>query len=286
MELSLLFGYLQQRKEMRMEGNNVKKILIIDDEPALRQTLGAILKREGYTPFMVGTGHEGISKLCEEHFSLVFLDIKLPDGTGTDLLPQIHQIQPDVPVIILTAHATLETAMQAVKGGARDFLLKPIDPHAILERVSQILQEAQEPLRQREIISQLCDLVAELGSPDPTELTAKKNLTSPEEPKSDRFLDCGDMRADLHTRHIFIANEAVSLPSTSFDYLVTLMRHSPDPVSFEVLVNESQGFNYTKNEARDITRWHIHQIRKMIEKDPSYPQHLITVRDVGYRLVA
>ena len=286
MELSLLFGYLQQRKEMRMEGNNVKKILIIDDEPALRQTLGAILKREGYTPFMVGTGHEGISKLCEEHFSLVFLDIKLPDGTGTDLLPQIHQIQPDVPVIILTAHATLETAMQAVKGGARDFLLKPIDPHAILERVSQILQEAQEPLRQREIISQLCDLVAELGSPDPAELKAKKSLTSPEEPKSDRFLDCGDMKADLHTRHIFIANEAVSLPSTSFDYLVTLMRHSPDPVSFEVLVNESQGFNYTKNEARDITRWHIHQIRKMIEKDPSYPQHLITVRDVGYRLVA
>lgn len=286
MELSLLFGYLQQRKEMRMEGNNVKKILIIDDEPALRQTLGAILKREGYTPCMVGTGHEGISKLCEEHFSLVFLDIKLPDGTGTDLLPQIHQIQPEVPVIILTAHATLETAMQAVKGGARDFLLKPIDPHAILERVGQILQEVQEPLRQREIISQLCDLVAELGSPDPTELTAKKTLPSPEEPKSDRFLDCGDMRADLHTRHIFIANEAVSLPSTSFDYLVTLMRHSPDPVSFEVLVNESQGFNYTKNEARDITRWHIHQIRKMIEKDPSYPQHLITVRDVGYRLVA
>ena len=264
----------------------MKKILIIDDEPALRQTLGAILKREGYTPFMVGTGHEGISKLCEEHFSLVFLDIKLPDGTGTDLLPQIHQIQPEVPVIILTAHATLETAMQAVKGGARDFLLKPIDPHAILERVGQILQEVQEPLRQREIISQLCDLVAELGSPDPTELTAKKNLTSPEEPKSDRFLDCGDMRADLHTRHIFIANEAVSLPSTSFDYLVTLMRHSPDPVSFEVLVNESQGFHYTKNEARDITRWHIHQIRKMIEEDPSYPQHLITVRDVGYRLVA
>ena len=264
----------------------MKKILIIDDEPALRQTLGAILKREGYTPCMVGTGHEGISKLCEEHFSLVFLDIKLPDGTGTDLLPQIHQIQPEVPVIILTAHATLETAMQAVKGGARDFLLKPIDPHAILERVGQILQEVQEPLRQREIISQLCDLVAELGSPDPTELTAKKTLPSPEEPKSDRFLDCGDMRADLHTRHIFIANEAVSLPSTSFDYLVTLMRHSPDPVSFEVLVNESQGFNYTKNEARDITRWHIHQIRKMIEKDPSYPQHLITVRDVGYRLVA
>jgi len=271
---------------MKMEGNMVKKILIIDDEPALRQTLGAILKRAGYTPVMVGTGHEGLNKLCEEKYSLVILDIKLPDVTGTDLLPQIHQIQPEVPVIILTAHATLEAAMQAVKGGARDFLLKPIDPQAILERVSQILQEAQEPLRQREIISQLCDLVAELGSPDPAELKAKKSLPSPEEPKSDRFLDCGDITVDLHTRHILIANEAVSLPSTSFDYLVTLIRHSPEPVSFEVLVNESQGFNYTKNEARDITRWHIHKIRKAVEKDSSNPQHLITVRDFGYRLVA
>ena len=138
----------------------VNKILIVDDEPALRQTLGAILKREGYAPVMVGTGHEGISKLREDHFSLVFLDIKLPDATGTKLLPQIHQIHPELPVIILTAHATLEAAMQAVKGGARDFLLKPIDPPAILERVSQILQETREPLRHREIISQLRELVA------------------------------------------------------------------------------------------------------------------------------
>ena len=83
-----------------------------------------------------------------------------------------------------------------------------------------------------------------------------------------------------------ISNDVITLPSTTFDYLVTLMRHSPDAVSFETLVKESQGYDYTKNEARDITRWHIHQIRKALEQDPSDPQHLITVRDVGYRLVA
>jgi len=264
----------------------VKKILIIDDEPALRQTLGAILKREGYAPVMVGTGHEGIKKLQEDDYSLVFLDIKLPDAPGTELLPQIHQIHPELPVIILTAHATLEAAMQAVKGGARDFLLKPIDPPAILERVSQILLETQEPHRQREIISQLRELVAELDSPNGAPAPPENIQTSTEESDSARYLDCGNMKADLHTRHFMIANEIISLPSTSFDYLVTLMRHSPEPVSFEVLVKESQGYEYTKYEARDITRWHIHQIRKVLEQDSSDPQHLITERDFGYRLVA
>lgn len=235
---------------------------------------------------MVGTGREGMSKLHEDQFSLVFLDIKLPDATGTELLPQIHQIQPELPVIILTAHATLEAAMQAVKGGARDFLLKPIDPPAILERVSQILAETQEPLRKREIISQLRELVAELGSPDTTPPQPVNTPALAEEPDSARYLDCGNMKADLHTRHFMISNDVITLPSTTFDYLVTLMRHSPDAVSFETLVKESQGYDYTKNEARDITRWHIHQIRKALEQDPSDPQHLITVRDVGYRLVA
>jgi len=98
------------------------RILIIDDEPALRQTLAAILKRSGYIPVMAGTGHEGLQKLREDTHSLLFLDIKLPDAMGIDLLPEIHQIDPDLPVIILTAHATLEAAMQAVRGGARDFL--------------------------------------------------------------------------------------------------------------------------------------------------------------------
>ncbi len=80
-------------------------------------------------------------------------------------------------------------------------------------------------------------------------------------------------------------NDVVALPPSSFDYLVTLMRHSPDTVTFEDLVKESQGYNCTRIEARDITRWHIHKIRKAIEKDNSDPQYLITVRDIGYRLV-
>ena len=263
----------------------MQKILIIDDEPALRQTLGAILKRSGYVPVLAGTGQEGLEKMEGDSFSLIFLDIKLPDVMGVDLLPKIHQFDPDLPVVILTAHATLDAAIQAVRGGARDFLLKPIDPKTFFERVGQFLVEFIVPHRQREIISQVQELLAELHSPEVTNHQPEVAHSQATDADSVRFLTCGVIKADLHTQHIEIDGEVAPIPPSSFGYLVTLMRHSPEAVSFEALVKESQGFECSRKEASDITRWHIHKIRKALEQDSSDPQHLITVRDFGYRLV-
>jgi DNA-binding response OmpR family regulator len=263
----------------------VQKILIVDDEPALRQTLGAILKRSGFIPVLAGTGQEGLGKLGRDSFSLIFLDIKLPDVMGVDLLPKIHQIDPDLPVVILTAHATLDAAIQAVRGGARDFLVKPIDPKAIINRVDQILQENKEPQRQREIISQVQDLLAELHPPDISGHRTETPQAQASDGDAARFLSCGMIKADLHTQHIEFDGAVIPIPPSSFEYLITLMRHSPEAVSFEALVKESQGYECSRNEARDITRWHMHKLRKALEQDSSDPQHLITVRDLGYRLV-
>ena len=182
----------------------MQKILIIDDEPALRQTLGAILKRSGYVPVLAGTGQEGLEKMEGDSFSLIFLDIKLPDVMGVDLLPKIHQFDPDLPVVILTAHATLDAAIQAVRGGARDFLLKPIDPKTIIERVGQILEENKEPQRQREIISQVQELLAELHSPEVTNHQPEVAHSQATDADTVRFLTCGVIKADLHTQLIEI----------------------------------------------------------------------------------
>jgi len=263
----------------------VHKILIVDDEPALRQTLGAILKRSGYAPVLAGTGQEGMQKLEGDSFSLIFLDIKLPDVMGVDLLPKIRQINPDLPVVILTAHATLDAAIQAVRGGARDFLVKPIDPKTIIERVGQILKENEEPLRQREIISQVQGLLAELHPQDFPGQRPETPSPQPQEPDTSRFISCGNMKADLHTQHLEVYGEVIPISPSSFAYLVTLMRHSPEAVSFEALVKEAQGYDCSRQEARDMTRWHIYKLRKALEQDSSDPQHLITVRDFGYRLV-
>ena len=266
-------------------GEGMHKILIIDDEPALGQTLAAILKRTGYLPDLAVTGEEGMQKLRQDAYSLLFLDIKLPDVTGIDLLPQIHQIDPGLPVVILTAHATVDAAVQAVREGARDFLLKPIDPNDILMRVEKILKESQRPQRQREIISQMQGLLSELRLPEREKLQPDVAEQAASNSEGNRFIKCGRLVVDLHTRHLMHDNVEISFPSSSFDYLVTLMRKSPEAVSFEDLVKESQGFDCERFEARNICRWHIHQIRKVLEQDSSDPHLLITVRNFGYRLV-
>lgn len=261
------------------------KILLIDDEPFLRITLGEILQKAGYHVVLAENGMKALSTLKDSCFDLAFLDLKLPDTNGLELLPKLHQIDSELPVLILTAYASLDSAMEAIKQGARDYLLKPIDPPTILLRVSEILAEQQAPRRRREIIHQVQDLLLELRQLDhendlTPEISVQVAAIDPE-----RFLHMGNIEVDLHTRHLMVSGNLVHIPPSSFDYLVTLMRNSPKAVTFEKLVKDSQSFVLDKIEARAMSRWHIHKIRKAIEIDPSNPLMVITVRDVGYRFV-
>jgi DNA-binding response OmpR family regulator len=261
-------------------------ILIIDDEPLLRQTLALILQRAGYQVTLAADGKEAIHSLKAGAFDLVFLDLKLPDTNGLTLLPEIRRQYADMPVLILTAHATLESAMEAVRQGARDYLLKPIDPKHILTRVREVLAEQQQPRRRREIVAQVQELLAELRQVDGSE-TLISDIT-PALPAADpaRFVIRGALTVDLHTRHVLLEDKFVPLPPSTFDYLVTLMRHTPKAVPYQVLVKESQAYNLTRAEAREMARWQIHELRKALETDPRHPHFIITVRDVGYRLIA
>ena len=260
-------------------------ILIIDDEPNLRRSLGLILQRAGYAITTASNAAEAIHLLQAGAYDLTFLDIKLPDQNGLQLLPQLRNLYPDMPVLILTAHATLDTAIGAVRLGARDYLLKPIDPENILNRVDSILSE-QKPKRRREIATQLQNLLTELQSIDAKDIAkpASDNTTQPLDPA--RYLKCGPLVLDRHTHSVQYNNNSSSLAPSTFEYLVTLVRHSPHPVSYEKLVSESQGYqNVSRAEAREIARWQMHEIRKVLEPEPRHPQMIITVRDLGYRLV-
>jgi len=260
-------------------------ILVIDDEPNLRRSLGLILQRAGYNITTAANASEALHLLQSGAYDLTFLDIKLPDQNGIVLLPQIKELYPEMPILILTAHATLDTAIEAVRLGARDYLLKPIDPENILTRVSSILSE-HKPKRRREITSQLQDLLSELQSIDGREAQRTTPETSQSTPDPSRYLKCGPLILDRHTHSVQLKESNISLPPSAFDYLVTLVRHSPHPVTYEKLVLESQGYQHvSRAEAREIARWQMHEIRKLLEPDPRHPQLIITVRDVGYRLV-
>ena len=116
-------------------------ILIIDDDPNLCRTLALILTRAGYRVTTATHAYEALQYLQADAYDLVFLDLKMPDIDGLTLLPEIHRCYPEMPVLILTAYATPESTVEAIRRGARDYLSKPIDPGHILACVYAILAE-------------------------------------------------------------------------------------------------------------------------------------------------
>jgi DNA-binding NtrC family response regulator len=118
-------------------------ILVIDDEANLRRTLALILQREGYEVSTAASVQEARQCLEGGSFSLVFLDLKMPDANGLTLLPELSERYPRTPVLVLTAHDKLDAALEAVRSGARDYLLKPVDPPEIIQRVREVLAEGR-----------------------------------------------------------------------------------------------------------------------------------------------
>jgi len=107
-------------------------ILIIDDEKAIRKTLTEILSYEGYKIDEAGDGEEGLKKFKEKNYEVVLCDIKMPKLDGIEFLDKVRLINPDVPIIMISGHGTIETAVEAVKKGAYDYISKPPDLNRLL----------------------------------------------------------------------------------------------------------------------------------------------------------
>lgn len=107
-------------------------ILIIDDEKAIRKTLTEILSYEGYKIEEAADGEEGLKKFRERVYDVVLCDIKMPKLDGIEFLEKVREVNPDVPVIMISGHGTIETAVEAVKKGAYDYIAKPPDLNRLL----------------------------------------------------------------------------------------------------------------------------------------------------------
>jgi DNA-binding response OmpR family regulator len=99
-----------------------------------------------------------------------------------------------------------------------------------------------------------------------------------------RMMCMGPFTLDLYYRKVFFSGKPVTLPPCTFDYLVTLMRHSPNPISYQELVKISQGYNLGRLEAQDLARARVYILRKSLEADPQNPQYIRAVPGYGYRI--
>lgn len=265
---------------------STRSILIIDDEDNLRRSLSVILQRAGYSVTSTGCAEEAWLALGTGTFDLVLLDIKMPGISGLELLPQICRKYPDSAVVLITAHATLESAIEAIRKGARDYLLKPINPGQLLSRIQEILADKDQDKRRREILVEMQDLMREFGQFETADPGSNINPGSRLSQSQMRLLKCGPFALDLRARTVQMSGQPVSLSPTAFNYLVTLIRHSPQTVDYGTLVMESQGYDTTPIEAYEMARWRIHELRKAVECDSRHPYYIITIRGTGYRLVA
>ena len=116
-----------------------KPILIVDDEKNIRLTLSQALETLDTQIDVAANGGEALTKLKEKEFGLILLDIRMPGMDGMEVLRRVREIRPDIRIIMITAYGTIESAVEALKLGAVDFLQKPFDPEEIRELVSRVM---------------------------------------------------------------------------------------------------------------------------------------------------
>ncbi|MFH1008008.1 MAG: response regulator [Candidatus Latescibacterota bacterium] len=137
------------------------RILIVDDDESICSSLKLILDRKGYETEWAGTGREALEKVQARFFNLVLLDIQLPDTEGVALLGPFREAHPDMVVIMVTGHASLESAMGALNEGASAYVTKPMDMEEVLADIEQLLEKQHLVTENRRLYQAVQEELAE-----------------------------------------------------------------------------------------------------------------------------
>ncbi len=252
------------------------RILIVDDEPNIRFILEKTLQREGYQIESAGNGHEAIRKLERSEYELIILDLNMKPVSGLEVLNEIHKQGSESVVIILTAYSTINSAVEALRLGAFDYLFKPASPDSIRQRVREGIQYHQQTKYRNQLLHQIESLRHSLVDLD--QATGSRGQTA----TSDRFLQNDNLLIDKLHRTITFDGKLLNLTTAEFDLLVTLVAASPEPVSPKQLAKDVLNYDLGDIEAQDLIKYHVHQLRQKIEPDMKHPNYIKTIRYKGY----
>jgi two-component system response regulator MtrA len=248
------------------------KVLLVDDERTARLSLAEILRMEGYEVVVADGGTAAILFLKAQDFDVVLCDLKMPEVDGLEVLAACHQFRPATEFVLLTAYGTMDTAVEALRLGASDYLLKPALPEAILASVAKALAKRRQSLGRQSLMGMLTDTVAALQQAE----------IWPPPGRKDRVLQGGGIELNLDKRQATREGRPLPLTPTEFDLLSQLMARASEPISPEELVANVHGYYCEPEEASALVRVHISRLRQKVEKNPTEPRLILTVRGVGY----
>lgn len=263
------------------------RILVVDDQPGIRFFLEEVLKGEGYQVVTAESGEVALEHIARQTFDVAVIDLVMKEISGMEVLTALKRTAPGTAAIVLTAHGSLETAVEALRHGAHDYLFKPCKTSQLRESVRTALVKSQRDERRLEVLSELEQYLT--SSLEQLRTTAgKPPVTAPRPaPESDtepgRFLQRGDLLVDFARHLIKLGGHVVRLSPTEFDVLAYLAREAPRVVSPEEVACEVQGYEEPW-EAAETVRYHIYRIRQKIEECTGRSDVIHTVRGVGYTM--
>jgi DNA-binding response OmpR family regulator len=253
-------------------------VLVVDDEPNVRSALKRSLTLLGYRADEAGSGHQALGLLERIAYDVMVLDMRMPGMDGIQVMQRARRIRPDLFIIVLTGHATLESAIAAVKSQATDYLLKPASIHDVAEAVANALQNRVETLRRRHLLDVMDHTLSALrGNATPAR--------TPGAPKLDRFLHAGPVTLDCEKRLVVVGDmpaRTAELTENETAILAYMMARADEVISTHELANAALGYDVTDQEAQNIVRPHIFRLRRKLEASPDDPLLICTVRGRGY----
>jgi DNA-binding response OmpR family regulator len=229
-----------------------EKILIVEDEPSLQETLAYNLTRQGYLTDIAGDGQNAIKVAQETKPDLIVLDIMLPLLDGFEVC-RILRKEMNTPILMLTARDDEIDRVIGLEMGADDYLTKPFSMREFLARVKAQLRRVRMIREEIEGEVQLAEETFHFG-----------NLT-----------------VDMTRREIMLGDQPLALKPREFDLLLFLARHRGQVLTRDLILERVWGWTF--NGGSRTVDVHVRWLREKIENDPTNPIRIVTVRGIGYR---
>lgn len=228
------------------------KVLIVEDDPAIREALRYNLDREGYEVLTATDGAEALRVARRDKPNLIVLDIMLPEVDGFDVT-RILRRESSVPILMLTARDEEIDRVLGLELGADDYLTKPFSMRELLARVKAMLRRVR------------------IG----------KEESVPGKTPIGKILSSGNLEVDLGRHEARMGEVVIALKPKEFDLLLFFMQNQGQVFTRDQLLEKVWGWEFSGG-SRTVDV-HVRWLRSKIEKDPEQPTRIITVRGVGYR---
>lgn len=276
--------------------NDAAHVLVVDDEGAIRYSVSKTLQRIGYQVDEAASGEEALDLIGKREYEVILTDIRMPGVTGVELLKRIKDISADAIVILMTGFASLGTAVESLRLGAHDYLIKPSSSQDIRQSVARGVERARNLKRRRALLDAIRSNVFELTHADVEAISAayedgvsaplsesRYESSAPVEPLNTN-MTLGPLTIYPGRYQISVGDQPIDLTPTEFDLLLYLAAHRGRVVSCHELVREVRGYAVDEAEAREVIRPHVSNLRRKLKQTGKDADLIVNVRGIGYRL--